>query len=236
MKNFIQNNIKSILVSQLSNRSDDQKQLIYDSLIESNSPLANLLLSEKKSSKDSPGSGQIMSGLLKWRADAAKNIQKLNVAKSKAQNSNRKLYLGLMNTGPSRDIFLKFLKSKMSPGDFLKSLKSKNDRNLFMDQLGSMVEGINPGVAVGGGLAAAGAMKGQQRQMEHQHDMMKMENEMASTMFYTQIDDDGVYWLHKAQTNLGCLVERLRNIKRTFEGSLQIRVDEFYEQGGLHRM
>lgn len=224
IKNFIQNDIKSILISQLSKRSDDQKQLIYDSLIESNSPLSNFLLSqEKQTSKSQP----LLSGLLSWKA---KSMKQQPLTDTEKQNKN--LYLGLMATAPKRDIFLKFLKSGKSPKEFLKTLDNKkNQRNLFLDSLGSMVSGVNPGVAVGGGLAAAGAAKGQDRQMRHAHEMRKIENETSATIFMTEIDDDAVRYLHKAQAGFGCLVERLRNIGKVFEATIQIRIDELFEKG-----
>lgn len=108
--------------------------------------------------------------------------------------------------------------------------KSQRQRKMILDGLGSALGGINPGVAAGGGLAAAGAMVGSERQKEHAHKMRLVENEMASTEFTTEIDDSNVLFLYRAVNQLGCIDERFVNLMKVAESVIQQKINRLLSE------
>ena len=107
------------------------------------------------------------------------------------------------------------------------SKKSNHKRKLILDGLGSALGSMGPGLAVGGGLAAAGAAVGDQRQQEHAHKMRMVEDEMAATTFMIEFDDQDVGNLFRTVNRMGCLNERFKNMMKVMQTDIQRKINDY---------
>lgn len=136
--------------------------------------------------------------------------------------------------------------SETDSSDKTKSNSKVDDkRKLFLDSiggalgsvtggLGDAVEsvtggGAGTGMAVGGGLAAAGAMKKAQREKEHAHNMMMVENEMAAATFSADFQDQATMELSRAVGRANFVVGRLNSIHKMIDYSLGHMITDFME-------
>ena len=105
------------------------------------------------------------------------------------------------------------------------SKKSNHKRKLILDGLGSALGSMGPGLAIGGGLAAAGAAVGGQRQMEHQHELTMVENEMAFTTFSIEFTDVDIGNLFRLTNELKAHTERYKHLMQVMEADVKHKID-----------
>jgi hypothetical protein len=86
---------------------------------------------------------------------------------------------------------------------------------------------MGPGLAIGGGLAAAGAAVGSQRQQEHAHKMRMVEDEMGATTFMIEFDDEDVGRLFRTVNRMNRLNERFKNMMRVMENDIQRKINDY---------
>ena len=97
------------------------------------------------------------------------------------------------------------------------------------DAVGGLTEGGGAGLAIGGAAAAAGAMKKAQREKEHAHNMMMVENEMAAAQFSADFQDQAIMELSRAVGRSNFVVGRLNSIHKMIDYSLGHMITDFME-------
>lgn len=251
MNNFASNNGQNMVMTQNNSQTNPTQSMQNTQTPNPNSSNRNLNLNltDEKKREDDIIKNEVdklllarLKDLMKTSGDKKKSASNSDSDSTPKQDSANKTELSLKNSSKSVD--------QIQNSENLQS--NKQPRKAFIDAIGGLAGSLGggigdmaqsvggglggamdavggPGVAIGAGAAAAGAMKKDQREMEHRFALTRLENEMASTTFGTDFQDQALMDLSKAIGRMEYNNSRIKSIMKCFDYSMERMVDMFYE-------